>query len=870
MTKSQRDSRVEVIGVMSSGSAMTLMESTPWKYHARASRTDGSMPDRITVRVEKGHMCGLQWRGYDNLDELRKATETLGGRYDEDSNLWRFPTPSRVKEMLDIIQSKHPDWETRVEDESRLNPWILNDSSYCLRALPNGDGALAVALPLPKGVQIPKLLLFGRDRIHGHLNHWTVHVRDPDGRSERTALIALGKLALADAAAAPLAAQGARLSPTLFEDLGLTTEPMPVNIEVSGWSVRINCDIHCVQHFSLKPLGEDIEAASTPDGHVVRFLEWRGEIHCTRKTWEDVREKIEEAGLSCVGDDPDGAISKPTDVTFNRVPGWDVPAQNGFVLHEYQKEGVRFSASRGMRALIGDEMGVGKTAQAIASAEACEAARIVIVCPANARYVWDREIRGWSTRGSIQHIKNQLDSVNLGARWHIVTYDQLVSRTETWRIRDAQEEDILRAALADGDGLFEPGSGGQKRLKLRHPPKAIPAFTDTTRFGAWQRMTKRLSCSLLEQLLALGTSSALLIVDEAHRVKNRASKRTKAVESMSVVYRRALLLTGTPLRNNEHEAAVLLGFLDADARTALDNSKGYTIEDVKDYLTYFMIRRLKKDVLKELPSKIRSRVDTDQLDARAIEDYEMALEQARDIYRSAMSRGSSSSQARREAIGMIEVARSCLGRAKVLGGAVSDLVSDVVENTGCCVVFCAHHDASDLLAGQLKREGYRVAIVDGRTPQKDRARFVEKFQRGAIDVFIGGINAAGEAITLTRSETVVFVELDWVPAALMQAEDRIHRVGQTAQSCQIIHVIAKFAGDNLDEQMVKMLGRKLDRIGQVLDESADNLVARGSVQTAIADRILRISPTTAVTQTIPCAATDDQDAEPEVTQGISR
>ena len=864
--------RMHVIGVMIGEDPTALWESTPWKYRIRGSRASETSTSRAIAHVKNGQLCGLLWHGYDKLGELETAARELGGRFDEDMTLWTFPTAACTKEMLGIIQSKHPDWDTLADDGSGLDPWILTDTSYCLTALPHGDAALAVTLPLPKRANTKKFLFFKKDPVHGDLHKWILHVKDLDGPAERPVLIAIGKLELVHAAAALLAAQGAQLSPTLFDDLGLTTRPAPVSITVSGWSVRINCDIHCVQHFRLRRTEESVEWQSTQDGPALRLIEWRGQIHSTRKTWTDLRGEIELAGLSWVGDDPAAALSKPAEVAYTVVPGWNAPAQNGFFLHEYQKEGVEFAASRGMRALIGDEMGVGKTAQAIASAEACEAARIIIVCPANARYVWDREVRGWSTGGWIQHIQDQLDSVSPDARWHIVTYDQLVSRTETWRIRDEQEEEVLRSAISDDDGIFETGAGGQRTLKLRHPTKSIPAFADTARLKAWQRMTKRLSGSLLAQLLTLDPSSALLIVDEAHRVKNQASKRTKAVALLSSIYRRSLLLTGTPLRNNEHEAAVLLGLLDSDAKAALDNSKGYTIEDVKDYLTYFMIRRLKRDVLEELPPKTRSRVDINQLDENALEDYRNALDGAREIYRKALADGCGEWDARCAAIGLIEIARSDLGRAKVLGGAVADLVSNVVENTGCCVVFSAHHDVSDLLAAQLKRAGHTIVVVDGRTAQRDRARYVEEFQQGTIDVFIGGINAAGEAITLTRSETVVFVELDWVPAALMQAEDRIHRVGQEAQNCQIMHVIAKLDGDNLDEQMVNLLGRKLERIGQVLDENADHLVAQGSVQTAIANQILGISSTTAASQSVLCSVgtSDDEDEELAMTRDISQ
>lgn len=209
-------------------------------------------------------------------------------------------------------------------------------------------------------------------------------------------------------------------------------------------------------------------------------------------------------------------------------------------------------------------------------------------------------------------------------------------------------------------------------------------------------------------------------------------------------------------------------------------------------------------------------------------------------YTTAVSAGKSEVEARQSMRGGIERARTALGLAKVLGGAVSDLVLDVVENKGCCVVFCAHHQVSDNLKVQLQQKKLRVAVVDGRTSQKDRASLVNEFQHGQLDVFIGGINAAGEAITLTRADTVILVELDWVPAALLQAEDRIHRVGQRS-NCHVIQLIARLPDNfNLDEMMVDLIGTKVARIGAVLDEDMANIVSR-SIQGQVHERLLQLT-----------------------------
>jgi SNF2 family DNA or RNA helicase len=219
-------------------------------------------------------------------------------------------------------------------------------------------------------------------------------------------------------------------------------------------------------------------------------------------------------------------------------------------------------------------------------------------------------------------------------------------------------------------------------------------------------------------------------------------------------------------------------YLNAKAAEALSKERGYTLQDLQENLAYYSIRRLKLDVLSELPEKVRQVVEIDRLDVEQLTEYDNMLSWARKKYYEGIKDGKSENEAREDMRGGIEKARTFLGMAKVLGGQVAEIVTGVVEEKGNVVVFCSHHDCSDALHEQLRAQGYTAEVVDGRTPQRRRAEIVNDFQERKLQVFIGGILAAGESITLTAADTVIFLELDWVPAALRQAEDRIHRVGQ--------------------------------------------------------------------------------------------
>jgi len=714
----------------------------------------------------------------------------------------------RAQQMLDTIVKRHPDWPVIGHPEKPFQP--LAGIAVSRLKLSDVVHACLIPVPLPFTTSVAG----------------TARIFRLTGKGKRRVGLLVGSADEIDIGIESMVKLGAVCNDTLkkkWSKIGATRSKL--QIKVTGWAVQMTCNLLDPLHFVFAPPRKFKWEGAYPARQVP--VPWNGTIHTTRKAWPLLKQQTFSLGQEFEGDDPDDEFVVPVGFDASRVAGWDSPAPNGHLLHDYQKVGAKYCASRGMRALIGDEMGVGKTVQAIAAAEACSAARVVVICPANARYVWDREIQGWGGRGAIQHVTSQLDTLDLAARWHIITYDLISARAQTWRFRDDEERRTFIDTFPNlAKEILRKDSTSQ--IALTKPLNKVPAF-DAKRVVLWEKIMQRLRGELMEQILEAGP--LLTILDEAHRVKNRDSKRTKAVQRIAAGDGQMLMLTGTPLRNNEHEAAVLLSLLDDEAAEALGHKEnGYTIQDVKEFLSYFMIRRTKADVLPELPAKTRQRIDISNLDAGQMGVYAQALNSARTSFDKAVSSGKSVAEARQAMQGGIERARIALGVAKVLGGDVCDLVMDVVENKGCCVVFCAHREVSDNLMSQLVAGGMRVAVVDGRTAQNERASFVDDFQEARLDVFIGGINAAGEAITLTRADTVIFVELDWVPAALLQAEDRIHRVGQE-RNCQVIQLIARMPSrDNLDEMLADILGAKMARIGAVLDEDTDNIISGSRAQ----------------------------------------
>ncbi len=531
------------------------------------------------------------------------------------------------------------------------------------------------------------------------------------------------------------------------------------------------------------------------------------EITVPADAWLDIADHFTAVG-GTIQERTGGPARFSADVDPTGIPGWEWPAKNGYRFFAHQRDGIRFLIDRQCRALVCDEMGLGKTGTAIGAAEAVGAKRVLVIAPANARWVWDREIRGWADAAEIIHIEETLQEISdlPPAAWVIATYDVVTSRTEQFIPPNAEtaawlRDELLSAGyyrvlalargmgeasasdLAEADGAVIAVSYEPFRFDARMTPDIgnvlrnliAPANVDSKVVARLNRMGRRISSELLRRLLEWDPD--LVLVDEAHRIKNRDAGRTRAVRALIEDRSRgAVLLTGTPLRNHAGEGASLIDAIlpGAKDRLAKSLSKGYWRDARKaagdkaigEILKAVMIRRLKADVL-DLPPKMRQWLDID-VDAALLDDYHDAMAAAAEMLDQRIASGSTQGEAGNAVMGMLSKARRLLGLAKIANPAVADLIDDVVDAKGGCLVFAHHRDVVEGIADQLRALGRSVVVVHGETPSAARSTAETDFQAGRADVFVGSINAAGEALTLTRADTCVFVEMDWVPAAARQ------------------------------------------------------------------------------------------------------
>jgi SWI/SNF-related matrix-associated actin-dependent regulator 1 of chromatin subfamily A len=272
----------------------------------------------------------------------------------------------------------------------------------------------------------------------------------------------------------------------------------------------------------------------------------------------------------------------------------------------------------------------------------------------------------------------------------------------------------------------------------------------------------------------------------------------------------------------------------------------------------FMIRRLKKDVLLELPDKLRQIIALPENGLASviksenlkIKEWEAALEAAQSRldaldgqedtpeYADAVRALNSAVQA-----AFAEMSKLRHDTALAKAPYVAEHVKGLLEEVDKIVVMAHHHDVVDILMDALA--DYTPVRLTGRDSISNKDAAVQAFQNDPkTRVFVGSILAAGVGLTLTAASTVVFAEMDWVPGNMSQAEDRLHRIGQK-DSVLVQHVVVD---GSLDARMAQILVEKqavldaaLDDPTVALDDSSLMAIILGAKKTAEKATVKKVS-----------------------------
>ncbi len=438
----------------------------------------------------------------------------------------------------------------------------------------------------------------------------------------------------------------------------------------------------------------------------------------------------------------------------------------GGELKPFQRAGVRYLLEQ-RRAFLADEQGLGKTIEALATIEADGAYPAIVVCPASLKLNWMREIQRWLPERSAQILEGTRGAA-AAADVTVVNYDIVAGRL---------------GALAD------------------LAPRAV-------------------------------------VLDESHYCKNPRAKRTQAAQRLcEAVPSEGLLLalTGTPVMNRPPELISQLRILGrlGDFGSGAQFGQRFRGPDAHQRLHWHLrarcfARRLKADVLPQLPAKTRSVVPV-ALDNEA--EYRLAEEDVIAWLRSQpldlrVLDAKVAAALRAERLVRLNALKRLAARGKLQAALL--WIHDFLSSGEPLVVFARHREIQHAV---LERFPGALHVL-GQDSQHARDQTVRAFQAAdghGDQLIVCSIEVAGQGITLTRASNVAFLELDWTPAKHDQAEDRCHRIGQQ----DAVNATYLLAADTIDETIATLLERKRAVIGAVTDGRDED--ERGVVDALVAE-----------------------------------
>jgi SNF2 family DNA or RNA helicase len=239
---------------------------------------------------------------------------------------------------------------------------------------------------------------------------------------------------------------------------------------------------------------------------------------------------------------------------------------------------------------------------------------------------------------------------------------------------------------------------------------------------------------------------------------------------------------------------------------------------LKALIQPFILRRLKSQVLEELPARTEITYKI-PLSAEEAHQYEALRQQAVDNLSRVDPQAVKSMQVLAE---ITRLRRFCCHPSLVLPGstlqssklqAFTEIVGELLENRHKALVFSQFVDHLSIVRAWLDQQGIAYQYLDGSTPPKERQKRVEAFQSGVGDIFLISLKAGGSGLNLTAADYVIHLDPWWNPAVEDQASDRAHRMGQQ-RPVTIYRLVTE---NSIEEQIVALHGRKRDLADSLLD-----------------------------------------------------
>ena len=428
------------------------------------------------------------------------------------------------------------------------------------------------------------------------------------------------------------------------------------------------------------------------------------------------------------------------------------------ILRKYQKEGFKWLnelSELGFGGILADDMGLGKTIQVITFVLSKRSKKTLIITPTSVLYNWKDEFERFAPNvrvGLVHGTKAQRDRMLS----EIKKYDVLITTYGT---------------LKNDENEYE-------KLQFDY-----------------------------------------CIIDEGQNIKNPTSKTTLSVKKINSKCNFAL--TGTPIENNLMELwsifdFVMPGFLFTKERFKGKFIQNKNTEELKSLITPFILRRVKEDVLDELPEKIEKKYLVD-MTTKQKSIYKSYVKEIKEKLKS--SKGNTNMLTF-----ITKLREVCLDPSLIMddynGGsgkinALMELLDNYIAGNKKILVFSQFTSALKNIEKNLEEVGINYIYLDGSIGSKERGELVKKFNEDPlISVFLISLKAGGVGLNLTSASVVIHFDPWWNPAIENQATDRAHRFGQK----NVVEVIKLISKDTIEEKILLLQEDKKELIESLMDE----------------------------------------------------
>lgn len=487
-------------------------------------------------------------------------------------------------------------------------------------------------------------------------------------------------------------------------------------------------------------------------------------------------------------------------------------------LYDYQKAGIYF-LTKARRALLLDEMGTGKTRQTIETLKTIKALGdavfpAIIVCPKNVMISWKNEFNRWFPEAKVE--------VCTGSRKDKLNAIKKISN---------QESEVLIINYESVRSLSRLAPYGSIKLKRCYKCDKNLQETKENSPAKCEKCKKELN----------EISWKSIVVDESHRIKNPTAKQTRSVWALRTGFETSIYcLTGTAIANAPDDlwpSLYLIAPEDWYSRRAFIDRycdlayspwgpmeviglKNITKEEFFSILEPRMRRTPKKAVLSSLPDKtyVKKYIEMPAKQWRPYRQMASSMIAQLDGYDGLVVASNGLTMLTRLtqfAAAVCEIDETGEIQYKNSSNKVDALIDLIEDMDGkSLVVFALHRKLIDLAAKALDKHKISYSLIVGGQNTYDRQNNIDDFQKGKTQVILCTMSAGNVGVTLTRADTLVFMQRSWSIIENSQAEDRIHRIG--AEKHENITIIDLISQDTFEEEQLDVLEQKKERAEEVL------------------------------------------------------